>query len=58
MARSTGSVTASIVGVGAPSVMPSTNLVTLSSLMASRRPTFICSSLNAVSTPGRAAIAQ
>ena len=33
--------------------MPSTNLVTLSSLMASLRPTFIWSSSNAVSTPGR-----
>ena len=32
--------------------MPSTNLLTLSSLVASRRPTFIWSSLNAVSTPG------
>ena len=38
--------------------MPSTNLVTLSSLVASRRPTFICSSLKAVSTPGRAASDQ
>ena len=38
--------------------MPSTNFVTLSSFVASRRPTFIWSSLTTVSTPGRAEIAQ
>ena len=57
MATSIGSVTAPSTS-GVADCMPSTNLVTLSSLVASRRPTFIWSSLNAVSTPGRADAAQ
>ena len=62
MARSIGAVTAPGPGTttepSSPAIRPRTNREAFSTLMASRRPTFICPSSKAVSVPGRPPAAQ